>query len=315
MKQLNQIIRDYFGFSATELRGFWVLISLAIILLSAPILSKSVFRLSMKPKVVVEESVTLDSLIALLNPPVPNQEIIQPQYKTKTNYAKFDPNHASRDLLLQNGIPPWLADRLIKYRSKGGSFRKKEDILKIYGFPAGLYSQLQKYIELPKQVTSRPEVATVASPVNYNAKSDKRRQYSEEKVLEVININQADSSQLKKIPGIGSVLSARIIRFRDKLGGLHSRAQLQEVYQISDWAVQNLQKYTYIPPDNEVVRLNINSDDVKTLASHPYISYSLARAIIDHRKNYGNFSTVDDCREVYLMQDSIFQKITPYLGL
>ncbi|MEO0331193.1 MAG: helix-hairpin-helix domain-containing protein [Bacteroidota bacterium] len=312
---MNRVIRDYFGFSATELRGFWVLMSLAIILLTIPALTRSVYRTSAHSSVSSVEDSKLDSLIALLDTPAPNPASTQSQDETINQYANFNPNHASRDLLLQNGMPSWLADRLIKYRNKGGIFRKKEDLLKIYGFSTELYSQLENYIKLPRPVAQRSEMANVAAPVSYENKPKKRLQYPEKENLEAININQADSTQLKKIPGVGSVLSARIIRFRDKLGGLHSNAQLQEVYQISDWAVQNLQKYTYIPQNNEVARLSINSDDVKTLASHPYISYKLARAIVDHRENYGHFSLVDDCREVYLMQDSIFRKVTPYLGL
>ena len=315
MRQLNRVIRDYFGFSATELRGFWVLMSLAIILLTIPALTRSVYRTSAHSPISSVESSKLDSLIALLNTDEPNSTRIQSQYDTKIHYANFNPNHASRDLLLHNGMPSWLADRLINYRDKGGVFRKKEDLLKIYGFSTELYTQLEDYIELSKQKVKTPDPTAVVQSASYKAKSEKQPRYPEKTALEIVNINQADSSQLKKIPGIGSVLSARIIRFRNKLGGLHSSTQLEEVYQISDCAVQNLQKYTYIPPENKVVQLSVNSDDIKTLASHPYISYELARAIVDHREDYGNFSTVDDCREVYLMQDSIFQKIIPYLGL
>lgn len=145
----------------------------------------------------------------------------------------------------------------------------------------------------------------------------KRKEYRtfKKKKLVAFDINQADSVQLKQIPGIGTVLSARIIRFRDKLGGLHSERQFKEVYQISDEAARNLQKYTYISTEYEVDRLSINTDDVSVLAQHPYISYQLARAIFNHRKNYGDFLRIEDCREVYLMEDSIFQNIAPYLGL
>ncbi|MGB3586917.1 MAG: helix-hairpin-helix domain-containing protein [Tunicatimonas sp.] len=311
MKQLNRIIRDYFGFSATELRGFWVLLLFAIILLLIPPITKQV--LLQDSHYSTTDPAKLDSLIALLKQPsrdlVPNDKSLV----TSTSYVRFNPNIASEEILIQNGIPNWLAARIIKYRSKGGRFREKSDLLKIYGFSEGLYAQLENYVVVPNKPAHSYQKKVAASVPSYSKRKDYRT--FEKKKLAAFDINQADSVQLKQIPGIGTVLSARIIRFRDKLGGLHSKQQLQEVYQISDEAAQNLHKYTYISPGYEVAQLSINTDEVTVLAQHPYISYQLAQVIVDHRKNYGNFSRIEDCREVYLMEDSIFQKIAPYIGL
>ncbi|WKN43155.1 ComEA family DNA-binding protein [Tunicatimonas pelagia] len=311
MKQLNRIIRDYFGFSATELRGFWILSVLAVVLLAIPPITKEVFLQSSTFS--HTNPAKLDSIIALLEQPALDQIPITETPVASVDYVRFNPNNAPREVLVQNSIPSWLADRIIKYRNKGGRFRKKADLLKIYGFPEDLYAQLEHYVVVPEKVVNNSERKVAATVAAYPESKEYRK--FDKKELVAFDINQADSIRLKQIPGIGTVLSSRIIRFRDKLGGLHSKQQLKEVYQISDEAAQNLQKYTYISPDYEVAQLSLNTDNASGLAQHPYVSYKLARAIVDHRKNYGDFLRIEDCREVYLMEDSVFQKIAPYLGL
>ena len=314
MKRLARIIQDYFGFSVTELRGFWVLLVLAVILLAVPPATKQLY-LQTSTSSFPANPAKLDSLIALLESTTSENNFRNRTSKDKVNYAVFNPNNASRGLLIQNGIPTWLADRIIKYRSKGGTFRKKSDLLKIYGFPKELYSHLENYLEVPQKVSYKSRKNIAASVTSYPNARNKNYYPKKNKELIAFDINQADSSQLMEVPGIGSVLSARIIRFRDRLGGLYSKQQYLEVYHISEEATHNLQKYTYISPEYEVSRLRVNTDEVSVLAKHPYVSYKLARAIVEHRKSYGDFFNIEDCQEVYLMNDSIFQKIAPYLEL
>lgn len=50
----------------------------------------------------------------------------------------------------------------------------------------------------------------------------------------VVELNSADTTTLKKVPGIGSVFAKRIIKYRDLLGGFYSVEQLGEVYGIDE---------------------------------------------------------------------------------
>jgi len=48
--------------------------------------------------------------------------------------------------------------------------------------------------------------------------------------IPLLDINTSDSSALVTLPGIGPVLSMRIIRYRNLLGGFWSVNQLKEIY-------------------------------------------------------------------------------------
>ena len=50
----------------------------------------------------------------------------------------------------------------------------------------------------------------------------------------VIELNQADTLTLKKIPGIGSTFARRIVGYRELLGGFYTVHQLAEVYGIDE---------------------------------------------------------------------------------
>ena len=66
----------------------------------------------------------------------------------------FNPNTASQQDLQRLGIAPPIAQRIIKYRKKGGRFKKKEDLQKIYGFPEEKYKRLVSFVTIPKPKTS-----------------------------------------------------------------------------------------------------------------------------------------------------------------
>lgn len=216
-----------------------------------------------------------------------------PKKGSHTLFA-FDPNTADQPTLELLGIPSAIAERVIKYRERGGVFRKKRDLLKIYDFPEETYLLVEGYIELPEDVMSSKKVIPTAT-------------------IQPFDINLADSIQLTQLRGIGSVLSTRIIKFRNVLGGFYSLTQLKEVYGISDEALEALHKYAFVSQNFAPVKLNLNTIDVKTLSKHPYISYDLAKAIVHHRKTYGSFSALEDLKEVHLIDDTILDKLLPYV--
>ncbi len=130
---------------------------------------------------------------------------------------------------------------------------------------------------------------------------------------QLLDINTADAAQLSTIKGIGAVLAARIVKFRDKLGGFVSQTQYQEVYGLRPAVVQRLQKHTYIRVDLCPALLNINTADVQTLAAHPYLTYQQARSIVRYREQHGPFSTVEALSDLVRMDQATMEKMKAYL--
>ncbi|MBD0333718.1 MAG: helix-hairpin-helix domain-containing protein, partial [Chitinophagaceae bacterium] len=157
---------------------------------------------------------------------------------TNAELFSFDPNTLS----LQGWKRLGLNDRTIRtinnYRSKGGKFYKPEDLKKIWGMPQGFYERVENYITITSvQRNENSYTAHYTPTTNYETK---------ERRIAVVNINEADTSALIALPGIGSRLAARIVNFRDKLGGFYSVDQIRETYGLPDSTFQKIKPYLLV---------------------------------------------------------------------
>jgi competence protein ComEA len=127
-----------------------------------------------------------------------------------------------------------------------------------------------------------------------------------------ISINRADSADLLPLPGIGPVLSGRIVRFRELLGGYVSADQLSMVYGLDSMTLDRIRGQILI--DTSVLRrLDINQADFRTLLRHPYLQYDDVRALMEYRLYDSCIQTPDEIRESEIWADSTLDRITPYL--
>lgn len=99
---------------------------------------------------------------------------------------------------------------------------------------------------------------------------------------ETILLNSADTTDWKKIPGIGSAFANRIVKYRNLLGGYVDVEQIKEVYGMEDDRYFNI--LPYIEVDFGVKKININKLEFKELLKHPYLEYDQVKAITNLRK-------------------------------
>lgn len=231
------------------------------------------------------------------------QEINSDELKVETKLrVEFDPNTSTNTELIALGFSPKLANQLISYRSKGGKFRIKQDLLKLYGMDPEFYRQLEPYI-----VIVQSENHADAKPV-YERRNVTR-------TVERFDLNLADTTQLKSIYGIGNVLSVRIVKYRDALGGFRSQTQLFEVFGLDSLVVERLVEQSFIESDFIPEKININEAEEAQLAAHPYISKSMARSIVTYRFQHGKYRSVDELSNVILLSAESYQKVKPYLSI
>ena len=131
--------------------------------------------------------------------------------------------------------------------------------------------------------------------------------------LQAFDINTTDVTQLRAVKGIGPVLAARIIKFRNKLGGFINTKQYQEVYGLRPDVIKRLQQASYIRSGFQPVRLNINTADVQALAAHPYLTSQQAQRIVCHRIQHGPFAQVAALRMHGLIDEIGWEKVKYYL--
>jgi competence protein ComEA len=308
LKKFYSQFRDYFAFTQTEARGVLVLLVLMSLLLVSPLFYKHFLQKLYTAEKQTQDQALLDSLMHQLEQNYQIEEKNEPVKESKftAKLYTFNPNTADENTFTDLGFRPWIAERIIKYREAGGRFVKKEDLLKIYGISDETYQKVYHYIDLP-------EIETVAAPANHFSKPVKEKAIEHEAKAVKFNINIADTTQLMRLPGIGRVFAARIVKYRDLLGGFVDTAQYAEVYGLSPEAIGRLQTQSVIPKTEVAKKINLNTADEKTLAAHPYISFKVAKAIITHRNNYGAFTKIEDLKEVYLVDEDLFAKIAHYI--
>lgn len=129
---------------------------------------------------------------------------------------------------------------------------------------------------------------------------------------ETIELNSADTSDLKMIPGIGTGFANKIVKYRNALGGYISISQLTEVWGLDDDLYNKITPYITIVPANKKVK--INSDDFKTLNKHPYISYQQAQVIIDIRERKGLIESIERLSLLDEFTDSNIKQLKPYIS-
>lgn len=216
----------------------------------------------------------------------------------------FDPNTLSVDEWKRLGVREKTASTIRNYISKGGRFYKPEDISKIWGLHVDEVKRLLPYV----RIEIKP-----ADIYNKYPDSEKGKTYEKPKYTIVsVDVNNADTSAFIALPGIGSKLSARIIAFREKLGGFYKAEQVAETYGLPDSTFQKIKTKLVISNSN-VKKLNINTATVDELKAHPYLRYNIANAIVQYRTQHGSFSSVNDIKMIMLITEEIYNKAAPYL--
>lgn len=129
----------------------------------------------------------------------------------------------------------------------------------------------------------------------------------------VINLNNCDTSQLISLPGIGPVLSVRIIKYRNLLGGFASVEQLKEVYGLSA-ETYDLIKGRVIADTTLITRININSAGYKELARLPYFEKYEVTAILKYKDLKGRIERINDLVDNKLIPAEKVPRVRPYLN-
>ena len=207
----------------------------------------------------------------------------------RTELFPFDPNTADSTQLLRLGLAPWQVRNIYKYRAAGGIYRQPRDFARLYGLTAGQYRRLEPYIRISDDY--RPAAEAYPAEPRPAYVRDTTRYPLKLKPGQHVALNTADTALLKRVPGIGSGFARAIVRYRERLGGFYSTAQLMEIGNFPQSALP------YFTADPSLCRkLNVNRLTLSQLRRHPYIGFYQAKTIIDHRRLHGPLRSLDDLR-------------------
>ncbi len=300
-------IKSYFDFSKKELNGIFLLFILMTFVLAVPYLY---------PLFVEEQKydferfkVETERFRAAIN----QNEIQQNRGRIKTvsntvnpQYFEFDPNRLSEEHWLQLGLSLKQIRVIRNYEQKGGRFLKREDLKKIYSISPDQYKRLEPFIRI-NNAYSKHDTAGFRS--NY-----KQAESLLKVSAAIIELNAADSVQLVGIRGIGPAFASRILRFRNRLGGFYRKEQLLEVYGIDSVKFRKLRDL--IEVNAGLIRMiNLNNFTFEEIKNHPYLTYKQMNAIVQYRIQHGSFKSIDDLKNIAILNEEIIRKIEPYIAL
>ena len=216
----------------------------------------------------------------------------------------FDPNTADSTALLRLGLQAWQVRNIYKYRAAGGIFRTKEDFARVYGLTQKEYRELEPYIRISADY--QPAALLVAEKA---VPRDTLRYPVKLQEGETVDLSAADTTLLKRVPGIGSYYARRIVDYGRRLGGYVSVDQLDE---IKDFPTEA--KRYFVVVASRPQPLNLNALSVDELKRHPYLNYYQARAITDYRRKHGPLKSLDDLRLLPDFSEDQLRRLAPYVA-
>ena len=179
---------------------------------------------------------------------------------------RFNPNTVSAEDLQRLGFSEKQALSIVRYREKGGRFRRKTDFAKSYVVADSVYERLAPYIDIPK-----------------------------------IDINRADSAALVTLPGIGPWFAAKMISYREELGGYSHPEQLLDIYRFDREKYDGLSDLISCSPPDPYPLWTLPEAE---LARHPYISKAEAHGIVLYRQhNRAEACTVEGLRKAGVLSE------------
>ena len=162
---------------------------------------------------------------------------------------RFNPNTVSVEDLMRLGFSEKQARSIDRYRSSGGRFRRPSDFARSYVVADSVYKRLAPFIDIPK-----------------------------------LDINRADSAAFDGLPGIGPYFAARMVEYRERLGGYSFKEQLMDIHNFDSVRFNGLSDLIVCSPVRTPFRLWTLPED--SLKLHPYIrTWQAAHSIVLFRES------------------------------
>lgn len=282
-KRIENLIKSYFYFNRHERRGILWLLALMVLTFIAP----RIYTAKIAQAKIPIEWMDLESM---------QTEPVLVSNHPNQNFAKpVDPNTATAEQWQALGLSDKEIRRIQNYSRAGGKFKQASDLKKLYGVDAKKIEQI-----LPWMMFAAKKGITDST--------------AKRKSNAIVEINSADSIQLVNLYRIGPALAHRILEYRNKLGGFLELEQLQEVWGFDEDILYDLKGRITVNPAL-AKRMELNTVTVEELKLHPYFKFKLTNAIINYRNQHGAFQSLQDLKNIVLVNDSVYARITRYVFL
>ena len=223
--------------------------------------------------------------------------------KKKPKRYPFNPNFISDYKAYTLGLTPLEFDRLFRFRGSNKWIHSIADFKEVTKVSDSLLAIIGPLFKFPDWVVKSKAASaqkSVSVGLSYTDKTD---------------LNTATQIQLQKVRGIGPALSARIISYRDKLGGFSVDKQLQNVWGLSQQVVANVLAGFTVKTPNQIKQIAINTASVSDIATIPGISFDFAKEIWEFRILRQKIESLSELKKIEGMTTSKYALIELYLHI
>lgn len=230
-----------------------------------------------------------------------HKEPKQTDFDTPTRLAPFDfdPNTLDSTEFVRMGFKPYDVRRIMSFRRKGKQFRTAEFFVE--------FCRLEP--EEAEKLLPHVLIAAVA-PAKTDTTAQKPR-----KAYVHIELNAADTTELQRMPGIGSGRAKQIVGYRRQLGGFAHVGQLLEINNFPQEVFDKIAPYLSVN-QTLIEKIQINKASVERLKKHPYIDFYQAKAIYELRRTRGTLHNIDELKTLKERKEFDgydFDRLAPYL--
>ncbi|MGB5430540.1 ComEA family DNA-binding protein [Eudoraea sp.] len=215
----------------------------------------------------------------------------------------FNPNFITDYKGYTLGLSNEEIDRLHVFRSENRWVNSTKEFQQVTLISDSLLKILAPYFNFPEW-KNRTKI-----------KEKERKQKSVLTEVRYKDLNQANPEELKLIYGIGDKLSARIVKFRNRLGGFMVNEQLYDVYGLQEEVVLRILEEFRVKEQPIIKRININTATREEMEQLIYINQNLAIQIVNYRDSVGIIQSFNELLKIEDFPADKIDRIELYLSL
>ena len=217
----------------------------------------------------------------------------------KPDFYPFNPNFISDYKGYTLGMSPEEIDKLHRFRESDNWINSAADFKRVTGVSDSLLADISPYFKFPEWVTSSNSQNKSAGASKENPKKA---------------LNKITHDELMSIKGMTQKAARDILYFRKRIGGFLEDNQLFDVYGVPNKVVYAIKdKYT-VKNEPQIEMLNVNTASASDLSTLPYITFEVAKEIVDYRLLNEGIEDLDELNKIQGITPYKFDRIKLYLS-